>query len=78
MQSAADEIFRLVPEGSLPPGHAVVLVESGGDVRYLIDESAPMTTVVAELNGLATHLVRHGLWVPQAESASPRRLRHVG
>ena len=78
MQSAADDIFRLVPEGSLPAGHAVVLVESSGAVRYLIDESAPMTTVIAELNGIATPVVRHGLWIPQPEGTPPPRLRDAG
>lgn len=77
MESAADEIFRVVPQGYLPAGRRVVAVCGDHSIAYLIEEDTPLTDVVAELNRLATHVVRHGLWIPQPEQRTPPRLRHA-
>lgn len=77
MHHAADEIFRIVPRGTLPPGRPVVVVEGDHALCYLITEGTPLPEAVAEMNQLATHLIRHGLWRPQPEETTPPRLRHV-
>lgn len=76
--STADEIFRIVPEKDLPGDQAVVILEIDGQHRWLIREGALMNDIVAEMNHLATHLIRHGLWVPQrGNEQAPPRIRHA-
>jgi hypothetical protein len=76
--SDTDGIFRLVPEHAMAPDQPVVLIDDNGRPTYLIRENTPLPVVVAELDRLATHVVRHGLWIPQPESATPPRLQHAG
>lgn len=75
MDSTADEIFRIVPGASMPPGQDVVIVEIDGQPRWLIRDGVSLPDLVSELNQLSTHLVRHGLWVPQRGDTEPPRMR---
>lgn len=74
---AADDIYQLVPRGTLPHGEGVMMISGEETVAFLIEEDTPLTDVVAKLNKLGTHIVRHGLWIPQPEQHTPPRLRHA-
>ena len=79
--TTTDGIFRIVPADAFPPGSApVIYVETDARPRLLIREGADLPDVVAELDILATHLVRHGIWqLTEDGDAKPpsRHLRHV-
>jgi hypothetical protein len=63
--TATDGIFRTAPAAAFPPSApCVILVDVDGQPRWIIREDAPMADVVAELDRIATHLIRHGLWKP--------------
>jgi hypothetical protein len=77
MDSTADPIFQIVPEADMPPGHTVLHLDVDGQPRWLIREGTPLPEIVAELNQLATHIVRHGLWRPQRDDKQPPHMRHA-
>jgi hypothetical protein len=77
MEPTADNIFRTVPQDALPEGDPVAYVETPSGPRILIREGTPLPEVIAHLNPIATHIVRHGLWRPQPETATRPQLRHV-
>jgi hypothetical protein len=72
---SADEIYRIVPDADMPPGQNVVLIEIDEQPRWLIRDGVPLPDLIAELNVVTTHLVRHGLWVPQRDDTLPPRMR---
>lgn len=73
-----DGIFRLAPAAAFSPaGQSVVLVEVDGEPRFLVKEDAPLSDVVADLDLLATHLVRHGIWRRQDDGPAPPPLRNA-
>jgi hypothetical protein len=69
----------LAPHDALPDGRNVVCVEGDGKICYIIDETAPLCSVVAELNGIAGHLVHNGIWMqrPGGDAQPPPRMRHA-
>jgi hypothetical protein len=57
-----------------------VYADIDGQPRWLIRDDTPLAVAVAEIDRIASHLVRHGLWQPVADdNAKPPapRLRHV-
>jgi hypothetical protein len=78
MEPAVDDIFRTVPQDALPEANPVAFIETPAGPRVLIREDTPLPAVIAALNPIALHLVRHGLWRPQPEDTTPPRLRHAG
>jgi len=85
MESTAttmDGIFRTVPAAAFPPTvtEPVAYIEVDGQPQWIIREGADLCDVVAELDRIASHLVRHGIWRLAGDSdqkpPSPR-LRHV-
>lgn len=79
MGTDVDDIYRLAPHEAMPAGKKVVCIEGDGKICYIIDETAPLVSVLAELNGIAGHLVRHGIWIqrPGGDVPPPSRMRHV-
>lgn len=77
MESAPDKIFQEVPRGTLPAGHKVVAINGHETIVYLIEAGTPLPEVLESLNRIATHIVRHGLWIPQPEQHTPPRLRQA-
>jgi hypothetical protein len=74
----ADDIFRLAPHDVFPDGKAVVCLEGDGAICHIIDETAPLHTVVAELNAIVGHLVYDGVWVQsRGGDMPPPRMRHA-
>lgn len=75
---SADDVVRSVPKDALPD-LPVVLLEVDGKPRWLIREGEASPELIAELNRLATHIVRHGLWVKQRERGNRvPQMRHAG
>lgn len=61
--TTTDGIFRIVPAETFPPGaKPVAYLEIDGRPRWVVREGADLPEVVAELDTIATHLVRHGIW----------------
>jgi hypothetical protein len=78
MDPTADNIFTVVAAADMPPGHAAVYLDVGDQPRWLIREGEASPELVAELNQLATHLIRHGLWEKHRERGQqPPRMRHA-
>lgn len=77
MDSTADRIYQIVAEDDMPPGHTVLHLDINGQPRWLIREGTPLPELVAELNRLSTHLVRHGLWTQQRDDQQSPRMRHA-
>lgn len=79
--TATDGIFRTIPAAAFPPSAPpVVLVQIDGNPRWLIRDDTPLDIAVAEIDRIASHLVRHGLWapVPDTDTKPPApHLRHV-
>lgn len=71
------EHFRAVPKDALPPGRTAAIVEIDGHLNWLIREDEASPALLADLNVLAEHIVRHGLWTPQRGSTQPPRMRHA-
>lgn len=78
---ATDGIFRTVPAAAFPPSASpVVYADIDGHPRWLVRDDTPLDVAVAEIDRIASHLVRHGLWMPapDADAKPPApRLRHV-
>lgn len=77
---ATDGVFRTVPASVFPSAAPpVVYVETEGHPHWLIREGADLEDVVAELDRIGTHLVRHGLWTSQDDDdhKPPPSLRHA-
>lgn len=77
---AADRIVRTIPADRFPAdGPPVIFVDVDGQPLWLIREGADLADVVAELDIISTHLVRHGLWAPQRDDEKPPspRLSHA-
>jgi hypothetical protein len=55
----------------------VAYVEVDGRPQWLIREGTNLDEAVAELDRIASHLVRHGIWRLQRDDTAPPRLRHV-
>jgi hypothetical protein len=75
-----DGVFRTAPASAFPPSAPpVIYVEADGRPRWVIREDADLADVVAELDRIGTHLVRHGLWAPQdgGDRKPPPSLRHA-
>jgi hypothetical protein len=78
MDPTADSIFIRVPAADMPPGQKAVFIELGDQPRWLISEGEVSNELVAELNQLATHLIRHGLWEQHRERGQqPPRMRRA-
>jgi hypothetical protein len=78
MDPTADSIFITVPAADMPPGRPAVYLEVGDQPRWLIREGEASPELVAELNQLATHLIRHGLWEKHRERGQqPPRMRRA-
>lgn len=79
MGTSANDIFQLAPHDTLPAGRHVVCLEGEGDIRYVIDEEAPLHLVIAEINSIAGHLVHNGIWQQRQGGGAPPppRMRHV-
>lgn len=78
MDSTADDIFRIVPAGTLPPGHDVIHIDRiGRQPIWLIREDAPLPAVIAEINRITAHLIGNGIWREQRDDQQPPRMRHV-
>lgn len=77
-----DDVFRSVPKDALPD-LPVVLLEVDGELRWLVREGEASPELIEELNRLATHLIRHGLWIPNQQRESEQggrvpQMRHAG
>lgn len=71
-----DGIFCTVPADAFPPGaDPVAYVEIDGRPRVIICEDAPLPDVVASLDRIGTHLVRHGIW-QLVDSGDPKSPPH--
>lgn len=78
MDPKADRIFMKVPAADMPPGRRVVFVELGDEPRWLIREGEASDELIAELNQITTHLVRHGLWEKHREQGKqPPHMRRA-
>lgn len=79
MGTDGDDIFRLAPHDALPEGSTVVCLEGDGAICYVIDETASLHEVIAELNDIAGHLVHNGVWGPRGsgDTLPPPRMRHA-
>lgn len=76
--TGTDGIFCTAPADAFPPGAPpVVHIEIDGQPRWIIRKGADLEEVVAELDRIGTHLVRHGIWRQQRDDEAPPRLRHV-
>jgi hypothetical protein len=68
-----------MPAEAFPPGPPVVYFEAAGCPRWVIREDAPLSDVVAAMDRIATHLVRHGIWTMRddGDTKPPPSLRHA-
>ena len=81
MAATTDRVFQTVPAALFPAdAPPVVLLEIDGHPRWLVREGTPLDVVIADLDRIGTHLVRHGIWQPQPDDEQkppPSRLRHA-